>query len=77
MKTTAKQQELTSLIDRNLQNYAIQMHKLNQYQDSYSAQSFAQHIHELVSVLDDTQYYAQELEEESYKVAEKEAGQYA
>lgn len=77
METTPKQKQLADLIDKNMQFYAAKMHQLNHYSDSFNAEVYAHNITELVNRLNETVAYAKELEEVSYRVAEKEAGQYA
>ncbi|MCI5812721.1 MAG: hypothetical protein MRZ92_04335 [Lactobacillus sp.] len=77
MKTTPKQKQLSELINNNMQFYAAKMQQLNRYSDSFNAEVYAHNITELVNRLNETVAYAKELEEVSYRVAEKEAGQYA
>lgn len=77
METTLKQKQLADLIDKNMQFYAAKMQQLNRYSDSFNAEVYAHNITELVNRLNETVAYAKELEEVSYRVAEKEEGQYA
>lgn len=77
METTPKQKQLADLIDKNMQFYAAKMHQLNRFSDSFNSEVYAHNISELVNRLSETVSYARELEEVSYQVAEKEAGQYA
>lgn len=77
MKTTPQQKQLADLIDQNMQFYAAKMHQLNHFSDSYNAEIYAHNISELINRLNETVSYAKELEEVSYRVAEKGTGQYA